>query len=483
MGRSVRLAIPALVLLLLLAVLLKRWHSTSPVAVSTQFHRTEPVEPMNSIPSRILKAPAPTPGPPASPIPPDPARFLTGELKVRVLSTEGTPVAGAVLHPSLSKNGLFEDKEGVLPDDVHGGSFIHLNGKTPAFSGNHVTAADGAVLLQIAIPREERYLKCTIQMLVEAPGFVRRRNRAQLRLPEQGERKEITFQLQSGFVVRGKILNLEGDDVEQLMIILVPPEEEKEERKSWFALPSAGADGSFESEVAPPIPLLLIVEHLRRKYHPYRQLIHPPFREVQEVVLQRNPDFKEAGRVLFTITNPPPSGKLSHQLRVYSEARKETVGASANSSETKPQKMILKEGAYQVVLMSLEQEQPVWSHASFTVSDSGTTDVPLTLKKSCTVKVRVREKSSGQPPRDKLALFVDYMIGDSPVDMIGLEMGYGKTATDTPGNYQFSTIPAGTVRLRIENGFEDTYKNCSKTVVVNAEEELQLEFLLEPVEK
>src|SRR5436190_20801367 len=46
---------------------------------------------------------------------PDPAKFLVGELLVQVLSTEGKPIAGAELSPSLSKN-AFEGEEGVLPD-------------------------------------------------------------------------------------------------------------------------------------------------------------------------------------------------------------------------------------------------------------------------------------------------------------------------------------------------------------------------------
>ena len=450
---------------------------------------SQPASPV-ATPAPATQTPTPTPPPPPEPEAKgeprsvyDPALFLQGDLVVRVLATDGTPIAGAKVSPSLNKN-EFTGEEGVVTEwRSGGGSHIRLEGKTPAFSGSRISDREGIIRLHVAIPRQERYLETFIQMRVEAPGCVNRRNEGKLRLPREGETKEITFRLQRGHVVRGKVLNLEGDDAEFLWIKLVPPEDEKKERPDWYSVPDAKPDGSFESDVAPPVPLLLIVDHNHDKYLPYRQVLHPPFTGVHEVVLQRNPDYKEDARVIFTITNPPGGKGFNHQIKIFSERMKKPHGDSSNSSELK-QKRILRGGAYQVVLMSLDQDLPFWAHASFTVPATGTTEVPLTLQPCCTVRLRVREKATGAPPKDdNLSMRPAFMIGDTPVDLVGLRLGYGKTRTDVDGDFWIVTLPTGRLQLKIDGWSDSPYKETVMFVTTTPGEELKLDVLLEPAEK
>jgi hypothetical protein len=413
----------------------------------------------------------------------DPASILRAELLVRVLTPEGTPLVGARVWPNLMTH-PFEGEEGVIRDGLGSGGIIGIGGKHAIFRGESSTNAEGVVLFQLFVPRQDRYLSTHLGVLVEAPFTVRRRNRGRLRFPKEGERKEITFYLDPGQIIRGKILNLEGDDAESLFIELLIPGEEKRERKSWFTLPKAAANGSFESEPAPFAPLLLTVETLRKKYLPYSQRLEPPVRGVQEIVLLRNPEFKEAGRAIFTFTNPPAGGTWNHQLRVYSEKNNKPANGSSNSSEVKPEKMVLREGPYQAFAVSLDQAQPLWAHAQFTVTDTGTTDVPLTLEPSCRVRIRVREKGTGKPPTgDDLFLHFDYMIGDAPVDFIGQKLGYGRTKTDVAGDYILTTVPPGRIQLRVESGFDRRYLESAQLVTLTPGQETTVDFLLEAAPK
>src|SRR5579862_5106159 len=262
-----------------------------------------------------------------------PARVLRAELLVHVLRVDGSPVAGATIFPTLATN-PWNGEEGILSDHLMGGgAYTSIKGKNAIFRGSMVTDAEGEALIQIFLPRQERYLNGYLVVSVEAPLLVRRKDRGQLRLPKDGERKEITFRLQPGQIIRGKILNLEGDDVESLWVELLLPGEEKKERKTWFALPKLKADGTFESEPAPMTQLLLHIDHHRDKYLPYNQPLSPPVERVQEIVLQRDAEFREIGRAVFTVVNPPAKGKFDHAIRLYCLSRKSMDGMNYNTSE------------------------------------------------------------------------------------------------------------------------------------------------------
>jgi hypothetical protein len=479
MAAMTRRTIPHLVVLLLLLILggagwLLHVRSAAPES------RRDPTTPLPSAQETKPTVPASSPsGPETSEPVIDPVAYLLGELIVRVVSLDDKPIAGAKIFSSL-KDGPLQGEEGVPVERLHGGGIWHqLGGKPPAFSGNRVTDSDGVVRLRMAIPRQEKYLKTFISLHVEAEGYVDQGNYGQLRLPREGERKEITFLLQAGQVIRGKVLNLQGDDHEHLWIVVCHPDEEKEEKKSWVDLPEASTDGSFQSKFAPSIPLLLIVKDHLEKYLPYRQILHPPFNRIIEVVLQRNPDFEERGRAIFSITNPPASGKLDHTIRLYSEARKEMLGDISNHLETSPVKRVLQAGAYHALLMSLDQE-PVWASARFTVTDGATTEVPLTLGKAGTVRLSLRERASGRVPAGKpLSMDIHYQFGEIYQYVIGQGIGWGKTKTATEGEFLFVNMPPGSLKLTIGGGFERRYKECARTFTLAAGQEQLVEFLLE----
>jgi hypothetical protein len=477
------LALIGLVVIVLLGVWLLRRSSPEPdpkialkpVAV------TKAVDPAPPLPTPPLRPEAKAAEEPADPNElVDPEKILRAELLIHVLTPEGMPISGARVWPNLMTH-PFEGEEGVIPESLSGGGgIIGIRGKNAIFRGEALTNALGVTLFQLFIPRQERYMSTHLGVLVEAPLTVKRRNNGRLRLPKEGERKEIAFRLDPAQIIRGKILNLEGDDAESLWIELLIPGEEKKDHKTWFALPKATADGRFESEPAPLVPLVLVVEHLRKKYLPYSQRLEAPVRGVQEIVLLRNPNFKEKGRAVFTITNPPPGGTFNHQLQVYSEKRKRTVRGSSNSSDVEPEKIVIEEGSYQAFVVSLDQSQPLWAHALFTVTDTGTTEVPLTLQPACTVQLRVRDKATGMPPTGgDLYLYYDYMIGDVPVNFIGKVLGYGSKKTDPVGDYLVRTLPAGTVRLRVGSGMRGPYQETAQLVTLTPGQETPVEVLLE----
>lgn len=444
-----------------------------------------------AVPSKRSGDPGPTAAPASAPAPApleapgvDPKLFLSGELLIRVLDTGGNPIEGAWVKPNLA-TGAIDGEEGILPDDLMGGvGFTRPGGVVSTFYGKSVSGADGVILLRVNVPRQEKYLNTHLRIRVEAPGCVQRQDRGQLRLPKEGERKEITFRLQRGHVIRGRFLNLEGDDAEFLYIRLVPMDEEKAEKHSWIALPKLETGPSFEAGPAPPVPLVLTVEHRRDKYVDYRQVLHPPFSGVTEIVLQRDPKYRTEGGAVFRITNPPADGRLNHHIRIFSEERKEAVGALANTSDFKPAKELLRAGAYQAVLLSLDPKQPVWARASFSVVDGAMTEVPLTLEKSGSVLVRLREKSSGRAPGgEPLTFWSDVMIDDKPMDMVGRVMTPDYLPSDAPGEFRISTVPLGKVRIRVGSKFERRFKEFEQTVVMTSAQELTLDVLLEPRDK
>src|SRR5579862_332835 len=474
-----------LVLVLLLGILLV--HRSSQQDPAPTVEKQAPVAagrpnipPAAPIPAVPVEAPVPLAKQIADPKEMvDPEKVLRAELLVRVLTPEGTPISGARIWPNLMTH-PFEGEEGVIQEGLGSGGIIGIRGKNAIFRGEPLTNAQGVALFQLFIPREERYLSTNLGILVEAPMTVKRRNNGRLRLPREGERKEITFRLDTGQIIRGKILNLEGDDAESLWVEILMPGEEKKERKTWLDLPKVAANGAFESEAAPLVPLVLVVEHRRKKYLPFSQRLDPPVQGIQEIILLTNPAFKEAGRVIFTFTNPPAGGKFNHQLQVYSEKSKQTYNGGGNTSDVSPRKMVLRDGLYHAFVVSLDQDQPLFAQAVFTVADSGTTEVPLTLQPSCRVRFRVREKATGKPPdSEKLFLFCDILVDGTPVEFIGSRMGYGKTKTEAAGDYLFSTVPPGTIRLRVESGIAGPYKEASQTVTLTPQEESTVEFLLE----
>jgi hypothetical protein len=364
-----------------------------------------------------------------------------------------------------------------------GWSTTSIKGKNAIFRGALATNAEGETLIQIFLPRQERYLKGYLLVSVEAPLMVHRKDRGQLRLPKDGERKELTFRLQPGQIIRGKILNLEADDVESLWVELLLPGEEKKERKTWFALPKLNADGTFESEPAPLTQMILHIDHPRDKYLPYNQPLSPPVERVQEIVLQRNAKFREIGRAVFTVVNPPPKGKFDHMIRLYCVSRKSMDGVHANTSEL-TEKRQLPGGTYQVILSSLDQDVPMWARSEFTVADGEKAEVPLTLEKCASLRIRIRDRATGAPVdrEDMPSLMVQYRFGDTYENVFGRVLGYGKTKT-APGETFLTTIPAGALRLVVTDSFKRQYRECPQNVTLAAGESQTLEFNLEPLEK
>jgi len=430
-------------------------------------------------PSRADLPPSKAPEPEASEPPSDPAAYLLGELLVRVVSTDDQPIAGANVYPYLQNGSL--EQEGVLEHQPSGtGGITHLEGKTPAFSRNRVTGPDGTTLLKVAIPRKPKYLNTFIGLLVEASGTVGRRNEGWLRLPQDGERKEITFRLQAGNAIHGHILNLQGEDYEELFVMLCPPGEEKMEGKehTWYDVPRTSAQGTFTSKVAPPGPILLVITHHRKKYLPYRQVLYPPIPKVVEVTLQANPDHQEPGRVIYTITNPPADSKglMMHTIRAYSKDTHEMVGGTDIHQGLEPEKVFLWGGSYQALLMCCEPRS-LWATAHFTVANGGTTEVPLTLEAAGTVRLRVRDERLGRfPGGDNWSVYVHYKFGDTYGAIAGQTLGWGKTKTSTEGEFLFINMPPGSLKLEVRGNRR--YKG-TQTLTLASGEEQSVEVLVE----
>jgi hypothetical protein len=478
--RSVSFAVLAIALFLLLGIWYVRTRRTQEVDASSS-NTPKTADRKDPEPPRMVPPIAPTAKPEAPEVPPDPAAYLAGELLVRVLSTDNQPIAGANIYPYLQEGSL--EQEGVLelpPADARG--ITHLEGKTPAFSHNRITSTDGTALLKVAIPRKTRYLDSIIGLLVEASGTVGRHNKGWLRLPKEGERKEITFHLQAGNAIHGHILNLQDDDHEFLFVKLCPPSEEKAEGKerTWFDVPTTSAQGTFTSTVAPPGPILLVISHYRGKYRPYRQVLYPPFPKVVEVMLEVNPDHNESGRVIYTITNPPPGAKgLSHCIRAYSKDNRTMVGGTNIHDSLEPEKDFLRGGSYQALLMCCEQKS-YWATAHFTVVDGGTTEVPLTLEPAGAVRLHVRDKSLGRfPGGDGWSVYVHYKFGENYGALAGQTLGWGKTKTPTEGEFLFVNMPPGSLKLVVTGKVTGNRYKGASTLTLAPGEEQSLEVLVD----
>jgi len=312
-----------------------------------------------------------------------------------------------------------------------------------------------------------------IGLLVDAPGTVGRRNEGWLRLPQDGERKEVTFRLQPGNAIHGHFLNLQGDDYEELFVMLCPPDEEKLEGKqhSWFDVPRTSAQGIFTSKVAPPGAILLVVSHYRKKYLPYRQVLYPPIPKVVEVALEANPDHREPGRVIYTITNPPAGAKgLTHTIRAYSKDNHTMVGGTDIHQNLEPEKVFLWGGSYQALLMCCEPRS-LWATAHFTVTDGGITEVPLTLEPAGTLRIRVRDQRLGRfPGGEGWSVYIHYRFGSDYGAIAGQTLGWGKTKTPTEGEFLFINMPPGSLKLEVKGN--RSYKGTQTVTLASGEEQL-----------